>query len=254
MQMSKQQSSSFSIFQFLWDSKAALLLIALNVLAFQWMQQAQLKGENLTAFMLHPGSLAQGQWWSLITSGFLHADVSHLVMNCVGIFVFGRVVENEMGFLKTLFIYFSALLISMSASQVIYYFFLKQYTAVIGASGAVMGLLSVSMLLAPFSITWEMILPVPTMFKAWSFLYLDLKGFLGGEADGVSHLAHLCGYVSVAVIAYLLSDKDKSRLFSGLIINVLSLIMFLYVLNRFFLDVPDGAPGATLGSYVSRFF
>jgi len=139
-----------------------------------------------------------------------------------------------MGTAKTLFIYFGALVISMLFSLVIYIALMHKNVAVIGASGAVMGLMSTAMLIAPFSITWEMLLPIPTMVKGWMFFYADLKGFLGGETDGTSHLAHLCGFLSVMIMVYFLSREDRTKLTAGLIVNIMSLAAVMWVKYRFF--------------------
>jgi len=97
-----------------------------------------------------------------------------------------------------------------------------------------MGLLSAAMLLDPFSITYEMIIPVPVMVKGWMFLFADIKGFLGGESDGTSHLAHLCGFISIAALVYFLSDKDKKMINTGLVINILSFMAFLFLRSWMF--------------------
>jgi membrane associated rhomboid family serine protease len=119
----------------------------------------------------------------------------------------------------------------MIFSSLAYVFFLHKNLVIIGASGAAMGLISAAMLLDPFCITWEMILPIPMMIKGWLFIYADFRGFLNGETDGVSHLTHLFGYVSIAALVYFLSKKDRKKMRVGLIINIVSLALVLLLRN-----------------------
>jgi len=117
----------------------------------------------------------------------------------------------------------------MSFSILIYTYVLNKNIAIIGASGALMGLISTAMLLEPFAITYEMLLPIPVMIKGWIFLYWDIIGFLGGERDGTSHLGHLLGFLSIAVLAYFLGQKDKKVMRAGLVINIASFIIFCFL-------------------------
>ena len=208
------------------DSRAAFFIIVLNTSIFWYLSSHPIDKTWLQQWILYPGNLLKGRFWCLVTSGFLHHDVSHLVLNMLGVFIFGRIVERQLGVLKTLLIYLGAMIISMGLATVIYTFIFSRNTAIIGASGAVMGLLAAAMLLEPFAVTWEMILPLPIMMKGWLFLFADLRGFLGGERDGVSHLAHLGGFLSVGFLVYLLSRRDQKQMRAGLLINILSFVGF----------------------------
>lgn len=221
------------IIEFLLESKAVAALISVHFAVFVFLRYFA-PDSFLGFFVLSPESLWQGRIWTLVTSGFIHQSWVHLSLNMLGLFVFGRVVEREMGGAKTVFIYFGALLISMASATWIYALILHKNIAIIGASGAVMGLVAAAMLWAPFSITYEMILPLPVMMKGWMFFYADLQGFLGGEKDGISHLAHLAGFLSVAILVYYLSRKDQQKMRTGLFINLVSFAVFL-LLKRWLL-------------------
>lgn len=187
----------------------------------------------LMPVILFPGNLLQGNVACLVTSGFLHHNWQHLLGNMLGVFIFGRIVERRLGMMKTFFVYMGALVLSMLFATGVYAFVLQKNVAIIGASGAVMGLISAAMLLDPFRITFEMLLPLPVMVKGWIFLGADLRGFLGGEKDGVSHLAHLFGFLSVAVLVYFLSKEDKRKMTAGFVINILSFAGFLILKQKF---------------------
>ena len=214
---------------------AAFLLIFLNTGMFVFSHFTPAGRQFFQQMILHAGGLAQGRYLSLLAAGFLHADWVHLAMNMLGIFIFGRIVQERMGFKTTLFVYFGSLMISMVCFLVIYLAVFQKNVGIIGASGAVMGLMAAAMLLAPFSITWEMLFPIPTMVKGWMFFYADLKGLMGGESDGVSHLAHLCGFLSILVLLYFLSQQDQKKLTAGFVINLVSLAVVFWVRMKFFI-------------------
>jgi len=232
MKKSKRQQQDSG---FLSYSSAAIFLILVNVGMYVFTHYTAEGRVFFDRMIFFSGNLLMGNYWCILVSGFLHSSWQHLLFNMLGILIFGSIVQKRMGFRKTMFIYFGALFLSMMFSLIIYIGFLHKNVAIIGASGAVMGLMSTAMLIAPFSITWEMLVPIPTMIKGWMFFYADFKGFLGGEGDGVSHLAHLCGFLSVMILVYFLSHEDRTKLTGGLVINLISLAVAAWVRQRYFI-------------------
>lgn len=88
--------------------------------------------------LFSPGVL-HGEYWRLITFLFLHAHVSHLILNLVGLWWFGRLSENLFGTRRFLLIYFASGILS-GLSEVLW----SQSLMSIGASGAVMGVFGAS--------------------------------------------------------------------------------------------------------------
>jgi len=219
----------YHLLSFFFGSWSANIIIFLNVAVFLYLDKFIVGDMLFRRIVLYPGNLIKGRWWCLVTSGFLHSDWQHLALNMLGVFIFTKIIERHLGTIKTLFIYVGSLVLSMLFATGIYSLVLHKNVAIIGASGAVMGLISAAMLLDPFRITYEMILPIPTMIKGWLFFYADIKGFLGAEKDGISHLSHLCGFLSVAFLVYFLSKRDKKLMRTGLMINFLSFIAFLFL-------------------------
>lgn len=219
----------------LFHSSAAFFLILVNIAVYLFSHYTVQGNAFAEQMVFYSGNLLSGNFWCIFVSGFLHSSWQHLAFNMLGVFIFGSIVQQKMGFKSTMFVYFGAMFISMLASMVIYIGLVHKNVAIIGASGAVMGLMATAMLTAPFSITWEMLLPIPTMVKGWMFFYADLKGFLGGEADGVSHLAHLCGFLSVMILVYFVSSEDRKKLTAGFIINVISLAAAAWVRQKYFI-------------------
>ncbi|HZZ50722.1 MAG TPA: rhomboid family intramembrane serine protease, partial [Pseudonocardia sp.] len=119
------------------------LLIAVNVLvyvytateasSFQYNSEAPL----FEAWSLLPPLVWQGQWWRLVTSGFLHFGLIHLAVNMWSLWVIGKDLERLLGRRRFLMVYFGSLL----GGAVIALLFSPANYQIAGASGAVFGLM-----------------------------------------------------------------------------------------------------------------
>ena len=82
------------------------------------------------------GGLAGGEWWRLLTSIFLHAGLIHLALNAYALWIFGTIMEREIGRLSTLGVFLTTGVFAGAAS----YAFAPEFSVAVGASGAVFGL------------------------------------------------------------------------------------------------------------------
>jgi hypothetical protein len=114
-----------------------------------------------------------------------------------------------------------------------------------------MGILGAAMLLDPFYITYELIIPMPVMVVGWITIYGDITGVLSQSNDGISHIAHLMGFKSVSTGLYLMGEREKLK--KGFIINIISiaLAICLYFLVSF--GVVPGFDESDIKSMVSSF-
>jgi membrane associated rhomboid family serine protease len=127
--------------------------------------------------------------WTLITYMFLHGGWGHLFFNMLGLYFFGPRLESRLGSRDFLTLYF----LSGLGGAVFSFLFARQYP-VVGASGAVYGvLLGFAMFWPREKIYLYMILPV----EAWLLVVLAIGASLWmgmtGSASGTAHFAHLGG-------------------------------------------------------------
>jgi membrane associated rhomboid family serine protease len=119
-------------------------LVALNLAVFAWTAfQAKSVLDNADAALfrqwaLVPDAVADGEWWRLITAGFLHIGPLHIAFNMWALWVLGRDLEIVLGRGRFLALYMVSLLGGSTA--VVLFADPEQYVA--GASGAVFGLMS----------------------------------------------------------------------------------------------------------------
>ena len=123
-----------------------ITLIAINVAVFVLasVSQARLSptgvsGDVNSDYGLFSACVGNGEWWRLVTSGFLHAGVLHLAMNMWALYVLGSVLEVELGKARYLLVYFVSLL--GGALGVVMVDRMGSPGLTVGASGAIFGLL-----------------------------------------------------------------------------------------------------------------
>ena len=145
-------------------------------------------------FQFHIGSIRAGEHYRMITSGFLHGDVMHLIFNMYALFSFAPVVIAYFGNFTFVLVYFFSLI---SGSFLTYYFNKNNYSyAAIGASGAVTGIVYSAILLEPSMSLYLFFIPIPIPAYLFGVGYL-LYSIYGMKAqnDGIGHTAHFGGAI-----------------------------------------------------------
>ncbi len=212
------------LIKFIFEPKFIISIIIVNILLFV-ISFFFLNDTTLTSFINFPADLLSSRFYTLVTAGFLHASWSHLLGNMLGIFIFGRVVERKLGFFKTLVVYLGALIISSLFTSCIHLYIIGDNIGGLGASGALMGLISTAILLNPFYLTYELIVPLPIMVSGWLAISADIAGILNPAEDGIGHFAHIGGFISIGLLMFLIGIDERSKLKKGLIIHFISLIL-----------------------------
>ncbi len=151
---------------------------------------------DLDAFALWP--LASGQFlpWQLLSYGFLHGGLSHLVFNMFGLFMFGGELERVWGSRRFLLFYLVSVLCAALA-QLGVAAWSGSMVPTVGASGGLFGLLLGFAMLFPHRKIVPLIPPIP--MPAWLFVLIygliELGLGITGSMAGVAHFAHLGGLV-----------------------------------------------------------
>ena len=212
------------LFKFIFQPKFTVSIIIINTFIF-FGSIYFLSDQMFNSLINYPADLLNLKFYTLITAGFLHANLSHLIGNMIGIFIFGRVVERKLGFFKTMPIFFGALILSSLFDSLIHLFITGDNIGGLGASGALMGLISTAILLDPFYLSYELIVPLPIMLSGWLAIYGDIAGVLNPSQDGIGHFAHIGGFISIGLLMFLIGIDERSKLKRGLIINIISVVI-----------------------------
>ena len=174
-----------------------LAIIIANVLI-------SMKGFNDFSFFekykFNIGGIQRGEQIRMLSSGFLHANMPHLLFNMLTLYFFADVVIISLGYISFVIIYFASLLLGNLLS---YYFHKNDYSySAIGASGAVSGVLYAAILLYPNMGLYLFFIPIE--IPAWIFGILYLLYSIYGmkkQLGNIGHDAHFGG----AMAGYLLT-------------------------------------------------
>lgn len=162
-------------------------LILANVAAFLFDSRL----ENMAMFC----NSAYFRVWQPLTAAFLHGDFFHLFFNMYSIYLFGTLVAPHIGKVNFLILY----LVSALCGNLL--FLLLNWgssSVVVGASGAVFGVMAAAALLEPdrrFTLILLPFKPLKTTSMVICFAIIEIILQLTGSQAGVAHLAHLGGLV-----------------------------------------------------------
>jgi membrane associated rhomboid family serine protease len=138
--------------------------------------------------------------WQLISYMFLHANFAHLLSNMFTLWMFGRIVEMDLGSRK-FFTFYMISGIGAGVIQLLVNWISFEMGAgpalasTIGASGAVFGLLIAFGMMHPNEVIIMLIPPIPMKAKWFVVIYAAFELYLGVRGTGglVAHFAHLGG-------------------------------------------------------------
>ncbi|SDE05264.1 rhomboid family intramembrane serine protease [Riemerella columbipharyngis] len=160
----------------------------------------------------------------LVSSGFLHADWSHLFFNMLSLYFFQGIVETYFGTIGFWVIYFGSMIAGNFFSLLIYKN--KPWYSAIGASGAVSGIIFAAIAMAPNDININF-LPgwiFGTLYFSYSvYMMLNPK-----QWDNLGHSAHLGGAAFGLVYVALLRTNIVIQHFFYLTVMTLPLLYLSY--------------------------
>ena len=169
-----------------------IVLVAATVLV-SWL--AFNNPRLLDRLLLWPPAIERRhQYDRLVTHGFVHADWQHLLFNMITLYFFGRAVEGVyttyIGHAGFVLFYLSAVVVAILPTYLRHRHD-PRYRS-LGASGAVSAVLFAYILMAPWSLIFVFVLPVPAIlygvFYVGYSIWMDKHG-----QDNVNHSAHLWG-------------------------------------------------------------
>ena len=181
----------------------AYVIIGVTIFIFilQW-----LLGPRFTdLFALSMGTLFSRPW-GLVTSMFLHGGLLHLFFNMLALFFFGPLLERRIGSKRFLALYFGSGILAGLAQVIVF-----PASAVLGASGAIFGVLGTLTVLMPDLVIFLYFVPLKMVYATLLFAALDLFPMLTGTPDGIAHVAHLVGLAIGLAAGFWYREKSKVR-------------------------------------------
>lgn len=167
-----------------------IVLTSVISLAALYLDQRILEGGMLRPYR----TIRENRWHEIITSGFLHGSMAHLLVNMFVLFFFGIVLEQTLGPAQFMALYLSGLVVSAIPSLMRHGD--NPNYATLGASGGVQSVLFGFIFLFPTESIIIILIPIP--IPAWIFglaflaysIYESKRG-----AGNINHEAHLAGAI-----------------------------------------------------------
>lgn len=145
--------------------------------------------------------LRRKQYYTIVTSGLVHANLSHLLFNLLTFYFFAFPLERTIGTARFVALYVLALLLSHAST------YLKHRNdpqfASLGASGAISAVLFAAIVYFPRQSLFILPIPVPIPAPLFAVGYLVYSYYSSRQArDGINHAAHLDGaLIGLAFVA-----------------------------------------------------
>ena len=203
-------------------------LIAVNVVVFvlQFMQPPEQQMQMVYTWGAIPLRIFSSgdplSWVTLLTSMFMHGGVAHIGGNMLYLWIFGNNIEDRLGHGKFFVFYILCGLVAalghalMDPSSEI---------PMVGASGAISGVLGAYVLLFPRAKVVVLVvlvfilrfIAVPAFIVLGLWFVMQFTGILGGQqaGGGVAYMAHIGGFVFGLAVVYLFRPKPPARLRRG---------------------------------------
>jgi membrane associated rhomboid family serine protease len=146
--------------------------------------------------------VAEGEYWRLISSGFLHEEIWHVALNMLALYWLGRMMEPALGHARFLGIYFVSLLCGSLGVLI-----LDPNVPTLGASGAVYGLLGGAIVMArnrQIDLMQSGLVPILALNLAITILFSNRGISLGGHVGGL-----IAGFIATWVVEELAKRRGS---------------------------------------------
>ena len=168
----------------------AILITCVSIFAL-----SLLFGSFAISFGMIPAAIAQGEWWRLFTSTLLHGSILHLLFNMYALYWLGPQLERSLGHMRFAALY----VLSALGGSVASYWFSDLNTVSVGASGAIFGLITATIVIGR-----EMRTDVSQLV-----VLLGINVVIGFLQSGIDWRAHFGGAVTGAAVAFIYTKGTR---------------------------------------------
>jgi membrane associated rhomboid family serine protease len=186
------------------------VLIAINVIAYLAEGRFGVGSQSGGSTLYDKGALfgplvANGDWWRIVTSGFLHANLLHILFNMYLLYLLGQMLEPAIGSVRFGLIYAVALLAGSLGALIV-----SPNAVTVGASGAVFGLMGA----AAVELRARGINPFETNIGGLIIFNLIFSFVFSGISIG----GHIGGLIGGALAGFVFLESERRRIPANLAI------------------------------------
>lgn len=204
-----------------------ILLAAIALISYRAIKDPLL----FNRLKFNVSAVENGQYYRLLTAGFIHVDYNHLFFNGFTLFIFGGNALYGLGTLNFILLYLISLL--MGNGLAYYYHKKNPYYTAVGASGAIMGIVYSSILMFPEMELAFIFFPVPMPAYVFGVGYLIYTLFgIKSQNDGIGHTAHFGGAIGGIICTLVFDPFVFEKSFYTLVLMVVITLTAGYFLFR----------------------
>ncbi|HWK51687.1 MAG TPA: rhomboid family intramembrane serine protease [Steroidobacter sp.] len=160
--------------------------------------------------------LRRREYHTIVTSGFVHADLMHLLFNMVTFYFFGFLLEQTIGGIHFALLYFIGLVISHLGTYIKHKH--EPEYASLGASGAISAVLFAAIVFYPQNSLYIIPIPVPIPAPLFGIAYLAWTWWAARNVQGrVNRDAHFAGAITGLVYVALIAPSAYRHFFANLL-------------------------------------
>ena len=190
-----------------------LIAVTVGISITAWQQAGWME-----RLIYSPRRVNAGEWWRLLTHGFVHADGGHLLVNMLVLFFFGSTMEQvltgRIGPVGFVLFYLAGIALAILPTH--WKHRNDAFYRSLGASGAVSALLFAYILIQPWSMLIVVIVPMPAIVFAVGYIWYSVWAERH-SGDNVNHGAHLAGAVWGVLFMVLLEPRVLPYFFERLL-------------------------------------
>jgi membrane associated rhomboid family serine protease len=207
-----------------------LVIIATSVISFIAFNNSSI----FEKYKFNVGAIQnKKEYIRLLSAGFLHADIMHLLFNMMTLYFFGPIVMEGFGNIGFIIVYFGSILLGNMFSLFIYQ---KQpWYSAIGASGGVSGILFAGIALIPDLKIYIFFIPIGIPGYIFGLVYFSYSVYMmlnPRQHDNIGHAAHLGG--AFFGLVYAVINQPERAMENVLYIGIMA-VPLLYLSYEIFI-------------------
>ena len=174
-------------------SNMSLVLVCINIFTF-FLTEFAFPRLKVMLSMSPLYVMVNHSYWTFFTYMFVHGSIAHLFSNMLGLYIFGSIVERNVGSKEFLLYYFLCGTLSGIASYISYRLTGNYFVFLMGASGALYAVILLYAVMFPDSTVMLFgLIPLQAWVLALGYFVLEFFGTF--VSDGIAHATHLFGLV-----------------------------------------------------------
>lgn len=167
-----------------------------------------------------------GGYYTLLTGLFVHATPVHLAGNMLFLYVFGHILEDEEGDLRTSVVFFTGGMLSFILSIPFY-----PHAKMMGASAAIFAIMAAVLLIRMPCLSFQFLSPIGPL--AILFLIFNIIAIQNTKTGNIAYISHIIGFVIGLFFGARWNKEWKKSLLYTLVLLALYIVLYNYLRMHF---------------------